>query len=763
MTQFVSTGTIAVTNGSAIVTGTLTSFQAALVADGCDIDIDTGTANVRMSIASVENDLQLTMTIPWRGSSANGLSYSIRLAGSVQKQTALNANKTAVLLDNLPVFSQQGKALLQAPDFVAQQAILGFSGTYGFAFDNGTTMADPGPGNWRANNATLGSATAIAISAFDANGDDQSDFLVSRFLSTSLYKCQIGITEGGVRGQVNATGITDNGDWLLITLDNSSWINAAALALADTDACSFLFVPTGNKGADGTNGAPGSSNVVGTSTTSLTIGTGSKTFTIAQTNRGWGVGARLRASSTAAPSVFMEGVVTAYSGSSLTLSVDLVSGSGTVANWTINLTGQAPDQQFPDLDPLDIVDAVPSLDLNLTGPGGLIGTFTRASTGTYFDETGLLKTAAIDEPRFEFDPATGEALGLLRENTSRNEIVYSEQFENAAWGKLGATVGANTTVALDGTLTADTLIEDGATGLHGTQSGNLGLISKNAHSTWSVFVKAGTRSKVGLQINAYSGNNVFASFDLATGTVISATGGGAATNVTARIRKCANGWYRCIVSGVPKSTDSATGVQPSVSVLDNAGALSYAGDGSSGLYIWGAQFELGPYASSYIRTTSSPVTRAEDFATVPVDGWYRQGVGTVYFEGDFGDGTFMGAWSIDDGTASNRLGLYINNGNLLNFFGTKNNGAGTDTSYLNLGNQASKKFKAVVAFAEDDVAVSDNGEVAVTDNTFDPPLSATRLAIGSAYSNGSGLNGHAKRLIYWAPRIPSSSVVELAA
>ena len=82
----------------------------------------------------------------------------------------------------------------------------------------------------------VGSATAIAISALDANGDDQSDFLVSRFLSTSLYKCQIGITEGGVRSQVNATGITDNGDWLLIAIDNTSWINDGAMALADADA-----------------------------------------------------------------------------------------------------------------------------------------------------------------------------------------------------------------------------------------------------------------------------------------------------------------------------------------------------------------------------------------------------------------------------------------------------------------------------------------------------------------------------------------------
>ena len=765
MTQYVTGGTIAVTNGSPVVTGTLTSFQASLVAEGCDIDIDTGTGNVRMSITSVENDLKLTMTLPWRGSSASSLSYSIRLAGSVQKQTALNANKTAVLLDNLPVFSSQGKALLQAPDPVAQQAILGFSGTYSFAFDDATAMADPGAGNWRANHATLGSATAIAISALDANGDDQSDFLVSRFLSTSLYKCQIAITEGGVRGQVNATGITDNGDWLLIAIDNSSWIDAAALALADTNPCSFLFVLTGNKGKDGVDGAPGSSNVVGTSTTSLAIGTGNKTFTIAQTNRGWGVGARLRASSTATPSVFMEGVVTAYSGSSLTLSVDLVSGSGTVANWTINLTGQAPDQQFPDLDPLDIVDAVPSLDLNLTGSGGLIGTFTRASTGTYFDATGLLKTAAIDEPRFEFDPATGEALGLLIEKSSTNYAPCSNEFDNALWGKLGATISPNAAVGPDGTLTADMLIEDGSDGLHSVLTYSLPL-AKNGHFSWSKLLRAGSRYKARLQLNAYSGNSFYANFDLSTGIYDALVPSGDAADVTASMRYCGNGWYLCAISGVAKSTDAALGLQASVAILNDAGTAYYLGDGSSGFYIAEAQVEPGPYASSRIRTTSSSfVTRAADVVLVPVDGWYRQGVGTVYVEGDFGasETTPMGVWSIDDETAYNRVTVYVAPDTSFQFYGTKDNGAGTDTSYINMGGQSSKSFKAAVAFAQDDVATSDNGDNVLKDTSFDPPVTVTRLVLGRAYYAGAELNGHAKRLMYWQPRLPDATLPELSA
>ena len=144
MTQYVTGGTIAVTNGSPVVTGTLTSFQASLVAEGSILYVK----GAAYPIQSVQSDTQLTLKIPYAGTTESGLAYTIGRAEAIQSQTVLNANKTAVLLDNLPVFSQQGKALLQAPDFVAQQAILGFSGTYSFAFDDATAMADPGAGNW---------------------------------------------------------------------------------------------------------------------------------------------------------------------------------------------------------------------------------------------------------------------------------------------------------------------------------------------------------------------------------------------------------------------------------------------------------------------------------------------------------------------------------------------------------------------------------------------------------------------------------------
>ena len=76
----------------------------------------------------------------------------------------------------------------------------------------------------------------------------------------------------------------------------------------------------------------------GTSTTSLTVGTGNKTLTT-QTGKNFQIGQSVRVASTASPSNYMDGQVTAYDSSTgaMTVAVASVGGSGTLAAWTISL------------------------------------------------------------------------------------------------------------------------------------------------------------------------------------------------------------------------------------------------------------------------------------------------------------------------------------------------------------------------------------------------------------------------------------------
>ncbi len=77
-----------------------------------------------------------------------------------------------------------------------------------------------------------------------------------------------------------------------------------------------------------------------TSTSSVAIGTGSKTFTVADSGKPYIVGTPLRIADSAAPSTnWIDGIVTSYSGTTLVVNAVAYAGSGTIASWNINLGG----------------------------------------------------------------------------------------------------------------------------------------------------------------------------------------------------------------------------------------------------------------------------------------------------------------------------------------------------------------------------------------------------------------------------------------
>ena len=97
--------------------------------------------------------------------------------------------------------------------------------------------------------------------------------------------------------------------------------------------------PMGPPGAPGSAGPPGS-GYKATSATSLAIASsGSVTFTLVETNLAYTAGNRVRAASASAPSNYMEGVVTSFSGGALQVALDRSVGTGTFASWNIGLVG----------------------------------------------------------------------------------------------------------------------------------------------------------------------------------------------------------------------------------------------------------------------------------------------------------------------------------------------------------------------------------------------------------------------------------------
>jgi hypothetical protein len=179
------------------------------------------------------------------------------------------------------------------------------------------------------------------------------------------------------------------------------------------------------------------------------------------------------------------------------------------------------------------------------------------------------------------------AAGLI-ELTPYNLITWSEQLDNIAWSKTNTNVLPNLTNSPFGVLNADLVIPTTTNGEHNTNPPNAPLAPITNAETASIYAKASGYNFIGIRINVNS-SWVVSFFDLINGVVIS-TGAG----MTASIQSVGEGWYRCIVS---YSLRTANGIQLIPS--NNGVSITFAGDGNSGVFMWGAQLVEGTDALPY--------------------------------------------------------------------------------------------------------------------------------------------------------------------
>ncbi len=151
-----------------------------------------------------------------------------------------------------------------------------------------------------------------------------------------------------------------------------------------------------------------------------------------------------------------------------------------------------------------------------------------------------------------------------------NLLTKTEEFNDAAWTKANSTVTPNSTVAPDGASTADKIVENLTTNKHQLYAS----LFATSGQIFTIYVKAAERFIFGV----YSG--AFFSFNLST---VVATGAGAS------ITSVGNGWYRCVV---PVSATTQVFFGPAIQTVTSDATWSYTGDGTSGIYIWGADLRV---------------------------------------------------------------------------------------------------------------------------------------------------------------------------
>jgi hypothetical protein len=198
--------------------------------------------------------------------------------------------------------------------------------------------------------------------------------------------------------------------------------------------------------------------------------------------------------------------------------------------------------------------------------------------------THRTQSTAASRPTFARLPVTGR----------RNLLTYTEQFDNAVWVKSGLNTTAtppyvNVAVSPDGTQNADFMVEDTANSQHNVRL-SASMATSTAH-TYSFYVKAAGRSS--LTVNRFNSAVVPSFTHTFTLSGSGSSSGGAVTAV-------GNDWYRCSGS----FTTVGAGVGGFIILLSDGSSTTYTGDGTSGIYLWGAQLELGSTATNYQAVTS---------------------------------------------------------------------------------------------------------------------------------------------------------------
>ena len=369
------------------------------------------------------------------------------------------------------------------------------------------------------------------------------------------------------------------------------------------------------------------------------------------------------------------------------------------------------------------------------------------SVSTYINSAGFIATASANSPRFEYDPVTLYPRGLLMEESKTNICLYSQSFSNAAWIVEAGGAGTrtdNTATSPTGQTTACTFNRSGSS-FNVYQDVSLGGTVETTHS---VYLKAGTASSVTLTnsklFSVYEIMSV--DFNLSSGTITSGSNG--------KITNMGNGWYRCSVtySGtIPANTTCRFNI-----IANQVGTF----------YAFGAQMEQSGSCSSYIQTSGSSVTRAQDVLLASSSGfssWYNQNEGTFLVTASFNgkatastprvfqttnDSTTDQICVFYDVAASKVKTSIITSGSEL--FNSATSGIGLN---------ASEPFSQSISYSATAINVTSYDSATVSGALSALPA-PTIFRIGSGNSASSPWNGHIRKIKYY-PKSDTASNARL--
>jgi hypothetical protein len=342
---------------------------------------------------------------------------------------------------------------------------------------------------------------------------------------------------------------------------------------------------------------------------------------------------------------------------------------------------------------------------------------------------------------------------LLLEPQRSSLVLYSEQMDNAAWNKNNLTITANNLVSPDGYTNADTALETATNAFHDLiQSPSL---TSGTTYTLSSFVKAAGRDYCYLFLS--DGTTPAAvKFNLATGVILGTATG---SPVSSKIENYGNGWYRC--SMVYTSGATATGTLAISATNSPALSLSaYAGDITKGIAVYGAQLEAGAYATSYIPTLGTSVTRVwDDASKTGITSLIGQTAGTLFVElnadGRSNATARVIAYLTANGSTDNRVAIQYNASGQIQAIASSGGSTQGSVVYTITG-----PCKAAFAYNSSGYELFVNG---VSRGTFTGslPTSLTRLDMNSLAGTFDELGGTINQVLIFKTRLSNSDLATL--
>ena len=373
--------------------------------------------------------------------------------------------------------------------------------------------------------------------------------------------------------------------------------------------------------------------------------------------------------------------------------------------------------------------------------------FSRASAATRINKYGLIETVASGQSRLNYPLIDGVVKGCphhLLEPQRTNLITYSQDFDNASWIKSASSVTANDIVSPDGSSNADKIVETSITSGHFlTQT----ITTTAADYTFSVFAKAGGRNWFLFRQHTLGLN---ASFNLSTGTI-----GTVQSGLTAHIEDYGNGWYKCSVKFTQAVTSNEYRLY--VTTADNS-TSSYLGDNVSGIYMYAAQLEQGSYATSYIPTSGSTVTRVAETANGAGDAsTFNDSEGVLMAEISTFDDSIK-QLSISNGTSASAVKFLYLSGNVFSFQ-VRDNFA-TQCSINKTLTNVNETIKAAGKYKANSFSLWVNGFKVDVDTNGTVPTGLSELAYDDG-SGGSNFYSSTKQIQYFDSALTDSELETL--